>query len=178
VTPELRDLFLQKNPRTVPPLEGKIDFDQPGMLVGNWFREGTDGYASQQRGSLPYWDGHLAIVPDHYDPSVYRISFGNFGGEAKQFVSKDISFDPSKINATNVVVKVTLVEGYYLTSTGARWDNFSLTKDPKLRASNSSSASCVLFQVLPEEKLRMEQFIGKSCGNISGFSAKAHTYYR
>lgn len=178
VTPELKALFIQKNPRTALPIEGKIDYDQPGKLVGNWFREGTDGYASRQQSALPYWDGHLAIVPDHYDPNVYRISFGNFGGEAKQFVSKDISFDASTVDISRGIVKISLVDGIYVTSTGAFWDNFSLTKGPKLRASNSSNLSCVLFQVMPDEKLKMEQFIEKTCASTSGFTAKAQMYYR
>src|SRR3989344_1885409 len=41
-TPELKKQLEQKNPRTQAPVYGKIDFDVPSKLVGNWFLENTD----------------------------------------------------------------------------------------------------------------------------------------
>src|SRR3989338_6645233 len=63
----LKSQLLAINPRKTPPLSGKIDYDQPGKLIGNWFKEGSGGYAgvtgntgvgSNGRG---YWNGHLSI---------------------------------------------------------------------------------------------------------------------
>lgn len=71
-----------KNPRTKEPKGGKIDFDEDGKLVGNWFLEGTD-YAGDTKGVgycgeylCPYWNTHLAFVYDFVDPDQVRISIG------------------------------------------------------------------------------------------------------
>jgi len=180
VSPELKKLFIERNPRTVNPIEGKIDYDQPGKLVGNWFLDGTNGYsgATNTTATTAYWSGHLSIAPDLYDPAVYRLSFGNIAGEAQQFIARDLSFDASKIDVSTGLVKVELIQGAYVTSTGQRWDNMSLTKEPRLRASEEPVYACVLFQVRDGEKLDMETFVGKKCSQVSGFDAKALKYYR
>jgi len=53
----LKAALYQKVSRTAEPRGGKIDFDQPGKLVGNWFLENiTD--------PLGGWEKHLAFVYD------------------------------------------------------------------------------------------------------------------
>ena len=53
--------------------DGKIDFDQPGRLAGNWFREGlavadTENFASGAQ--------QLAFVRDVAEPAFVRVSIG------------------------------------------------------------------------------------------------------
>ncbi|MGC8817438.1 MAG: hypothetical protein ACP5PX_06530 [Candidatus Hadarchaeum sp.] len=52
------------------PLRGKIDFDQPGKVRGNWLHESTTGPTVE-------WEKHLAFVYDPYDPSQIRVSVGD-----------------------------------------------------------------------------------------------------
>ena len=56
------------NPRTEPPLCGKIDLDVAGTAQGIWFREGIT--------TLYPEDPHLALVYDAIDPSRASISIG------------------------------------------------------------------------------------------------------
>src|SRR5581483_8079623 len=43
-TADLRSTVETKDPRTVEPIQGKIDYDVDGKLIGNWFLEGSGGY--------------------------------------------------------------------------------------------------------------------------------------
>ena len=72
-TEPLRSELLTLNPRKVIPYGGKIDYDEIGLLVGNWFLEGTMGY---NNGVHHYWEAHLAFVYDYIDPLQIRISIG------------------------------------------------------------------------------------------------------
>jgi len=77
----MRGRLLALNPRQAKPLGGKIDYDVDGRLVGNWYREGSGGYAAR-RGQLDYWVGHLAIVYHHIDPTKVTVSVGDWQGSA------------------------------------------------------------------------------------------------
>src|SRR3989344_6780891 len=73
----VRSKILAKNPRTAEPRGGKIDYDIDGKLIGNWFLEGTNGYAGVET-QPNYWVSHLAFAPNAYDPSHFIISMGEF----------------------------------------------------------------------------------------------------
>jgi hypothetical protein len=53
--------------------DGRIDFDVPGRLSGNWFLEGLPIAESAQPTA---WARHLAFVFDNVQPSMPRISIG------------------------------------------------------------------------------------------------------
>jgi hypothetical protein len=53
--------------------DGRIDFDQPGRLIGNWFLETLSVSESSQPGA---WTKLLAFVADNIRPSERRISVG------------------------------------------------------------------------------------------------------
>ena len=57
--------------RTAQPLWGKVDFDEPGKLVGNWFLQDID-----QNDPLAEWDKHLSFVYDVWDPQPIRVAVG------------------------------------------------------------------------------------------------------
>lgn len=166
---ENQDLMQAKNYRRVKPYSGKIDYDQPGKLIGNWFKTGTNGYAgpkeSQNKsGPNGYWTGHLAIFYDAIDPSIITVSFGNYQGEPKAFAVKNNSPDPANISTDSGVVKYELV---------AQKNNFFSGSTP-----SNIVEGTVLFQVLGGERLKMELFPNKTANEVSKFTTSALTYER
>ena len=81
--------------RTTPPEGGKIDHDIDGRLVGNWFKEGTNGYGGP--GGHEYWLGHLAMAYNSVDPGHIIASFGDFGGQPAQFAVTGNGPDPADV---------------------------------------------------------------------------------
>lgn len=166
-----------KSLRTTAPLGGKIDYDQPGKLVGNWFREGSGGYTgpSGNNGGR-YWDGHLSVVPDYISPTSTIVSIGNWtNGNAKQMVVSG-NVDPATITAESGVVKYELRRLNYVSKSGNHTGN---TYEKDMRPSQTESIEgTILFQVMPGEKLKVEKFPGKTAAQVSGFTAAAQMYER
>lgn len=173
---DLRNQMLVLNPRKVAPFGGKIDYDVSGKLVGNWFQEGTNGYAGPkeyQNGNNPgggkgYWNGHFSIAPDAIDPSLTDISFGDYQGQAQQFTARKGSPDPATIGAEAGVVKYEMVK-FIVPSpspTGGK------------PAPSNTVLGTVLFQVLDGDKMKMEAFPNKTAAQVVGFTAAAKVYTR
>ena len=166
----LRSALLAKNLTTKEPMGGKIDYDIPGKLTGNWFLVGR----SSERES--YWTNNLSIVYDHLDPSEIRVSLGNFSGYPKAFAVVGNSPDPSQVGVESGVVKYELVSFDYF-SNGAKWDTLHYAQN--LTAKNDSEIKgVVLFQLLDGSKLKVEVFPGKNSSQVLGFTEKASTYER
>ncbi|MCA9347683.1 hypothetical protein KC930_03850 [Candidatus Saccharibacteria bacterium] len=168
---DMQDMMLAKSTRKVKPYSGKIDYDQAGKLVGNWFKEGTNGYAGTSgsgggTGSNGYWVGHLAIIYYANDPSKIIVSFGNYQGSPKAFAVKGNAPDPANVNAASGVAKYELIE-----APNGGGGSESLNE-------NGSVQGTVLFQVLDGEKLKMEVFPGKNGDEVLGFSGGELTYER
>jgi hypothetical protein len=165
-----------KSIRSVAPLGGKIDYDQPGKLIGNWFREGSGGYSGTGQNEGRYWDGHLSVVPDYIDPTSTIVSIGNWTGSAQQFVVSG-SVDPSKIGEQDGVVKYELKRLNYQTANN---QGLGGGVPPKgLRPSQSESVQgTIVLQVLSGEKLKVEKFPGKTAAQVAGFTSAAQTYER
>lgn len=175
--PELRDRLLALNPRQAEPRSGKIDYDQDGKLVGNWFKVGTNGYAGES-GAQKYWSGHLSFLYNYIDPTALMISVGNFNGEAQQFGVKGNTPDPSIINVTSGLQKYELVElEEYHSATGARWDKMSAASDIKARPLNTV-LGVILVEMVETRKIKFEVFPGKTAAQVSGFTDKAAIYER
>ena len=100
----LRSKLLAFNPRQVPPFGGKIDYDVDGRLVGNWYREGSGGYAGANQ-RWDYWVGHVTFAYHHLDPSQIIISMGELDGRAQQFAVQGNAPDPAKIGKAEGMVK-------------------------------------------------------------------------
>ncbi len=179
VTPEIRQQMINKYLRTVEPISGKIDYDIDGRLIGNWFLEGTNGYAGATGNtSGDYWAGHLSIAPEYIDPTAYIVSFGDYQGEVKQFSIPRGSTSPAEVSTATGLVKYGLRDWNYIKENGTDWDRFTLAKNLKLENSGSQSHGCVLLQLLEDRKLKMEAFPGKKCSQVSGFTAAAKFYTR
>lgn len=156
--------------RSVAPVGGKIDYDQPGMLVGTWFREGSGGYSGNSKngkgGGDRYWDGHLSVVPDYIDPTYTIVSIGNWQDKATQFLVKG-SVDPSKTTTASGITKYEL--------TGFSYEGDAKNLHP---ISNGTVAGTIAFEVQPGEKLKVEKFPGKTAAQVTGFTSAAQVYER
>lgn len=162
----LRRTLLAKNTRKVPPFGGRMDYDIDGKLVGNWYEEGTGGYAGLNR-RMDYWVGHLSIVFHHLDPKIIVFSIGNYAGRAMQFWVKDNKPDPAKISEGDGVVKYELIYGQ-LGSAG----------QVQRRQDADTVQGTVLVQVLPNRRLKFEAFPGKIGEEVKGFTNAARIYER
>lgn len=162
-----------KSWRTAAPIGGKIDYDQPGKLIGTWFREGTNGY----QGANPerYWDGHLSVVPDYIDPTFTIVSIGNWDGKATQMLVTN-SIDPAKITKSDGMVKMELSQFSYSDgSADMRGNTFTQGAKP---TPMGELLGTIAFEVLDGEKLKVEKFIGKSAAQVTSFTSAAETYER
>ena len=173
----IRGEMLAKNPRKVEPYGGKIDYDIDGKLVGNWFQEGTYGYAgakeqqnvagSDGRG---YWSGHFSIAPDAVTPSKINVSFGDYQGKAQQFTAVSGSVDPASVGVSAGNVKIEYSQ--YMMPGGP---DMEMMQQGNM---NMSVQGTVLFQMLEDRKMKMEAFPGKASSQVSGFTSAAKVYVR
>lgn len=175
----LKSQLEAKSLRTVAPIGGKIDYDQPGKLIGNWFREGSGGYSGQNDASSGgrYWDGHLTIAPDYIDPVSTYVSIGNWANDtAMQFTVKGAA-DPATVTAATGIAKYELLRMSHVTSNGAHWTGNSHATGLKL-SQNGSVEGTIMFQVMDGEKLKVEKFPGKTAAQVAGFTSAAQIYAR
>jgi hypothetical protein len=169
-----KEQLIAKSLRSVEPYGGKIDYDKKGALIGNWFREGTNGYmgADQSR----YWDGHLAVAPNYIDPASTVVSVGNWQGKAAQFAVKGAA-DPASITKGSGLIKYELSEQNYVTPAGREWTGQEFVKGIKT-SQTGSVKGVAMFQVLDGEKLKVELFPGKAATQVSAFTSDAKIYVR
>ncbi len=172
----LRSQMIAKNIRTAEPVGGKIDYDIDGRLVGNWFRQGTNGYS----GSNPYkyWEGHLTIAYDYLDPGSIRVSIGDWGGKSLQAGVKGNAPDPKNVSVETGLVKYELVDPYYVKANGTYWDQETLEKDVRLDFLDAFRHGTLLVQLIDERTLKIETFPGTAASDVNGFSVKAILYER
>jgi hypothetical protein len=106
-TDSIRQILELKNPRVGEPKGGKIDFDQEGTLVGNWFTEGTP--MTYEASSYLYGENQLAFVYDMYNSSTILISCGGTL-EAAPFAFKVVGNapDPVLVSPASGLVKYQL----------------------------------------------------------------------
>jgi hypothetical protein len=171
----LKSTMLAKNTRMAEPRSGKIDYDKPGKLIGNWFREGTNGYAGpKEAGGIGkdgrgYWSGHLALLYYANDPSQTVVSLGEFkDGQPDAFFVTGNTPDPATVGVDSGVVKYELVQ---LSPGGGDTGNTKPVSGLPIKGT-------ILFQVLAGEKLKVESFPGKSASQVSDFTSAAQTYER
>ncbi len=165
---------LAKYVRTVEPIDGKIDYDQDGKLIGNWFQVGTNGYEGGKSKGVPaYYASHIAIAPNFIDPSVLVVSLGSYSksGDAEQFGIKGNAPDPATINVASGLVKYELVQQEIDNPDGTVWQG-ATSQGVKI-VNRSQVKGVVLFQLLEDRKLKMEVFPDKTAAQVSGFDGQA-----
>lgn len=163
----LKTAMLAKNPRTVEPRGGKIDYDLAGKLRGNWFKQGTGGYSGDESKKVGdgsgrgYWSGHLAFFYNAFKPSQVNVSIGEFeNGQPEAFAVTGNTPDPADVDSSSGVVKYELIQ---ISQNG--------TVGGKVRG-------VILVQVEAGEKLKVELFPGKTASQVTGFTSAAVTYER
>jgi hypothetical protein len=173
----IRNQMLAKNKRSAEPRAGRIDYDQPGKLIGNWFIENTNGYAGVQQGNdqgdfsgRGYWTTHLAFVPDVYEPDKMVVSIGDFNGKPMQFSVKGNAPNFANVDANSGVVKYDLIQQKIYNSD----DPIQIQQNTR----DGSVLGVVLVQVMSGEKIKFEVFPNKTSGQVSGFSNNAKMYER
>ena len=184
----VRSQLLAKNVRQVEPLGGRIDYDIPGRLIGNWFVEGTNGYAGLGQSSEPikpdqqigYWNTHLAIAHDPIDPFAIIVSMGSFAGETAQFLVADPDPLPKNVSVETGLVKYALMDwGYVYGPDDEPWHGIirEAANDIRVRP-GEGIRGVVLFQMLDEGHLEMEAFPGAGLNEVQSFTDGAKIYER
>lgn len=177
-TDELKAKVLARSPRIAEPISGKIDYDNDGKLIGNWFEDGTNWYGGKTNGTGgEYWGGHLSFAPDHYNPSHFVISIGDFGGEPKQFTTVTNTPDPIGVTVDSGLVKYELVQWGYTDTDGTPWFGNTVIKGPKVKP-QTGVQGCALVQLKDARSIQFESFPKQSCSAVAVFTAKAKTYIR
>ncbi len=101
----LKQVFYQKLTRKAEPRGGKIDYDLPGKLSGNWFLEGITSVFGEV-------EKHLAFVYDKDDPAKILVAIGgtlNIPVGVYEVVGN--APDPSQVSAESAMVTYRLRGG-------------------------------------------------------------------
>ena len=174
----IRDRLLEINVRKEPPYGGKVDYDIDGRLIGNWFEEDTNWFAGTD--DFAYYKTHLAIVYDDIDPDFIMVSFGDYQGEPKQFGVKGNSPDPTDISVETGLVKYELVSFSYFNGSPDMENIWMEGYADEIFASSDGFPvlGTVLFQLVEDQKLKMEAFPGQTANEVSGFTSNAKFFER
>jgi len=176
---DLKEKLKSKNPRTQEPIYGKIDFDVPGKLVGNWFVDGSDYRGKQTQHFCgdylcPYWNDHLAFVYDFVDPTQTRVSIGYNALQDQGPYGIVGNTDPKTISPDDGLVKYELVKLNDITEKrGFKTDGKSLITE-----NSAEVLGTLLVEMKDDKHLTMEVFAGKKASQVSGFTENAKIYVR
>lgn len=161
----IRDNMLQVGYRKVPPYGGKIDYDKPGKIIGNWFLENTSSYVQ--------WSRQLAICYYHIFPDRITISDGSpmrdvpgiaGPGAPDVWWVKGNAPAPENMGIENGIVKYELIYPKDYRDTYTYIDSLYPTQ------------GVMLVQALQNEKLKVEIFKGQT--SASSFTTAAKIYER
>ena len=79
--------------------DGRIDFDRPARLAGNWFTSDLQPVSSTE--NFGNGSKHLAFVRDVNDPSLIRISIGGSLSISGAFYVQAGAADPAEISSAS-----------------------------------------------------------------------------
>ena len=170
----IKSQMIEKCLRTEEPFGGKIDYDIDGRLVGTWFEENTNKYGGLNQDR--YWAGHLTIAYDSIDPDHIIVSIGTFIDSSEQFGVKGNTPDPTDVSVETGIVKYELV-GYDHYDGDDLWDGVTLVKGLKVK-NNDDVGGVVLFQLIEDQKLKVEIFPNETAETVSGFTENVMIYER
>ena len=177
----LRKQLLSKNPRTIEPIGGKIDFDVAGTLAGNWFLDGANYSGNAERGwcgdyYCSYWNTHLAFVYDFVDQNQVRVSIGYDSGLYPQgpYGVKGNSPDPTTVSVDSGLVTLELVD---LENRDAEVGITTFGK-PLVTRGTDNVVGVMLVQMLDDRSVKMEIIPGANAAQELGFSEAATVYQR
>jgi hypothetical protein len=173
-TPELATRLEDLSLRTAEPRAGRFAYDLDGRLAGNWFGEGSNGYA----GTDPdrYWAGHLTFAYDYLDPAMVVVSIGTYDGTSRQFAVAGNGPDPAAVSVDSGLVVYELVDWDYWIGE-ERWDRHSFASGITA-APGSSVAGVIAVQMVTEREVLVEVLPGITADQISGIGPEATLYTR
>ena len=188
--------------RTSAPRSGKIDHDVVGAAAGNWFLDGTNGYAGNfnsayenattfvPTGFIPgkneYSWNHLAIAPHEVDTAHWIFSTGWFAdpkGDATQalMVISGSQVQPDKLTSSSGVVVYELAQASPILPVGsaARTPGSQEPWPIGYTVGPGRSLGIVALQVNADNSLTIEIIPGAtSATQFTGFTANKRTYTR
>ncbi len=146
--------------------DGKIDFDQPGKLVGNWFLE-TLPVSDSAQGRPEILAQQLAFVYDAQKPTEIRISIGGTVAPAGLYGVQNAAPDPATVGV----------------DTGLVLYQLSAPKDEAARYGQVgpqaySENKVLLVQVVSERRIEVEYVSGRPTSAIRGFSTNSALFAR
>ena len=132
--------------------DGKIAFDIPGKLVGDWFQQGL-APGSESEGPNG-WPRTLAFVYDYYDPSLVRISIGGTIGPPGVWAIESTAPKPDAVSPSSGLVSYRLI---YL--------------------EGNTQYGQMLVQMIDAQTIKVEMWVGQTVNNTA-FDANVFTYIR
>ncbi|MHB8605975.1 MAG: hypothetical protein ACYDCK_12045 [Thermoplasmatota archaeon] len=177
----VRSMLLAKDVRVAEPRAGKIDQDIDGRLSGNWFLDGSGGYAGPGHGVYGYWSGHLSFLRDAYVPDHLLLSIGNYSGNATQFAIRGNGPAYENVSVASGLVKYELVDWNYFDGDDPNAGTFHSFPHPFAHPAWTNTDTIhgvVLVQLTSARVLKMETFPGKTAADVTGFDDAVRTYVR
>jgi len=175
----VRSQIIDKCIRKVEPYGGKIDYDIEGRLIGSWFKENTNWHKGLTLER--YWDGHFVFCYDYVFPNQLRISMGDYDGKTAQFTVKNGSIDPADVSIGSGFVKYEYLsyQSLMISERGLIEDPFSenFTEDLS-KGYDEDVRGVMLFQILENNKMKMEVFPGSIASEVTAFTDNFRIYER
>jgi len=138
--------------RTADPLWGKVDFDESGKLVGNWFEENID-----PDDPMAYYEKHLSFVYNMWDPTKITIGVGGTLGITATVYNVDGNTpDPATVTI----------------SSGQTVYNLHGTED----FGEASLTATILVELVGDDRIKIEGFTGTQ--SSPSFTSNAKYYIR
>ncbi len=150
----LRRKLYEKVDREGEDKDGKIDFDVPGKLVGNWFLDGLSEQDSG-RGDPKTWEKQLAFVPDVHRPKQMRVSIGGTIAPAGLYRPGEKAPDPAMVSKASGPVVFPL-----------SWNEQGKEK-----------RGALLVEMIADDRIRVQFFPGEVQGKLA-FTPAAAIYVR
>lgn len=159
----LKGQLYGKVDRAGPDKDGKIDFDRPGRLAGNWFHSSLS-LDESRRGEPEVWARQIAFVYDVRQPSAVRISIGGTVAPAGVYGVQPGVPDPAAVDVTNGVVE------YELRPSGST----------RIAADEDSlkSIGFLRVQLVGQQKLKVQFVPRQAMSRIEKFANAASIYER
>ena len=161
----LKSRLYTKVTRDGPDKDGRIDYDQPGAVCGNWFLAEPEP-SMKSGGRQEFGANELAFAYDVQHPSLPRVSIGGTVAPAGVYGLAPESPDPRRVTMeTGIVV-------FRLTGPFDRPSNAPPGANPP------ASPGILLVQVLNDRELKVEWFEKRDSFPNPAFTSKALIYRR
>ena len=147
---ELKAQLYSLLPRTEEPRCGAVAVDVLGTLQGVWYQPDSDVVVG--------WDGHLAFVPDNYDPALAVISVGGTFSEPGR-----VEFTPTASGTFNRAFRDVTADGTLYCYERDGSGRHEQVQNPDLLSGK------MLVQLVSATELQIEQQSG-SCGADEAFA--------